>query len=178
MIAAARRMAGIAGTLLLAGCPPPPHAAWIDASSTAEAVIIRYAADRHGDQPVTLMGLDVYRCTVEGLTTREKAIWSVQRIAAPPDSAAPVPRDTMSSVTYGQVPIGFAEVRPAASLERGACYFALFNSDGARDPNSIYPRTASVGWEILVDGRVREVPDGELYKRYRRARAAGVEPGV
>ena len=179
MIAVVRWMAGISVAVMLAGCPPSPHSAWIDPASTAEAVIIRYAADRAGHRPVALLRLDVYRCTVEGVITPEKAIWSIQRTAASRDSTTAIAaRDTAGSLTYGQAPTGFTELRPPTPLDATGCYFALLSSNAAKDPGYELTRTASVGWEMVVGGGVREVSDDEMWKRFGSARAERREPGV
>jgi hypothetical protein len=63
-----------------------------------------------------------------------------------------------SRITYGEVPIGFQEIKPAVPLERPGCYVAVISGLGV------------VGFRIDSSGGIAEMSEQEMREMYRSGR--------
>jgi hypothetical protein len=133
---------------------------WLQGGS-AERPTFGLALSQGAADPFPLGSLQVHTCrsvtrarATSWIAPRDQAIWYIDWW--PRDRIHPVPG--LRAVTYGIVPDGMQEDRPATALDGpGACYVVQAAGAGASGSNSL--RT---GFRITEAGTVRELTAAEI----------------
>jgi len=150
---ALRRLVSVLA-LSLAACPQR-MAVWVRRGSTATNLTFELGLDRGRAEPRELWNLDVTECR-----TGWRPVWrlAASRALLAPEGMRPVwdldpsVPHTHQAITYGVVPRGYVEERPAVALRRAWCYEVRTDGQG----------TGITAFRVLQSGEVEELSTSEV----------------